>query len=266
MTYLATARILRGGVRVFYERVQGNDIYDADINPPFSYIPKASNVRFSSPTTSWTGAVTPPTALPSAPAAVNSIANYYPNPATAQFSLGIQRELAPSVVFVLQYVGTSGWNQNNRVEQNDLPLANIANRQAIAQGGNANLYRPFLGFSNILQSSNVVNSNYNSLQTAVRMEKRHGLSLQLAYTGRTESTHKMAVRIFKLPQIPTTSATIVVPGRLTAATSSTQTTFTTFHSSTTPVALLNAHFLGVGRYPESPSPRPDRRCWVVGRA
>ena len=174
--------ILRGGVGVFYERVQGNDIYDADINPPFSYIPKASNVRFSSPTTSWTGAVTPPTALPSAPAAVNSIANYYPNPATAQFSLGIQRELAPSVVFVLQYVGTSGWNQNNRVEQNDLPLANIANRQAIAQGGNANLYRPFLGFSNILQSSNVVNSNYNSLQTAVRMEKRHGLSLQLAYT------------------------------------------------------------------------------------
>jgi hypothetical protein len=44
------------------------------------------------------------------------------------------------------------------------------------------LYRPYLGFSNILQSTNPVNSNYNSLQTALRMEKRHGLSLQLAYT------------------------------------------------------------------------------------
>ena len=66
----------------------------------------------------------------------------------------------------------------------------------------------------------------------------------LPIPGRTKSTHKMAVRIFKLPQIPTTSATIVVPVRLTAATSSTQTTFTTFHSSTTPVASLERAIAG----------------------
>jgi hypothetical protein len=174
--------ILRGGVGVFYERVQGNDIYGADTNPPFSYQPKASNVRFSSPTTSWSGVVTPPTSLPAAPAGVNSISYYYPNPATAQWSLGMQRELAPSIVFGMQYVGTGAWSQNSKIEQNDLPLADLANRQTVAQGGNANLYRPYLGFSNILQSTNPVNSNYNSLQTALRMEKRHGLSLQLAYT------------------------------------------------------------------------------------
>jgi hypothetical protein len=126
--------------------------------------------------------VTPPNALPAAPAGVNSIANYYPNPATAQFSLGVQRELAPSLIFGMQYVGTSAWSQNTRVEQNDLPLADLANRQTVAQGGNANLYRQYLGFANILQSSNLVNSNYNSLQTALRMEKRHGLTLQIAYT------------------------------------------------------------------------------------
>jgi hypothetical protein len=185
--------VLRGGVGIFYERVQGNDIYDADTNPPFSYQPSASNVRFSSPTTNWQGVVTPPTQLPAAPAAVNSIANYYPNPATAQYSLGIQRELAPSLVWGLQYVGTGAWSQNTRVEQNDLAFSDFAtcsstqtnppcNHQAVAQGANANLYRPYLGFSNILQSSNEVNSNYHSLQTALRMEKRHGLSLQLAYT------------------------------------------------------------------------------------
>ena len=174
--------ILRGGIGQFYERVQGNDIYDTDTNPPFSYQPAASNVRFSSPTTSWTGAVTPPTSLPAAPAGISSISNYYPNPATTQFSLGIQRELAPSVVFAMQYVGTTAWNQNTRIEQNDLPLANLANREAVAKGGNANLYRPYLGFANILQSTNAVNSNYNSFQTALRMEKKHGLSLQVAYT------------------------------------------------------------------------------------
>ena len=90
--------------------------------------------------------------------------------------------MAPSIVGAIQYVGTGAWSQNTRVEQNDLPLANLANRQTVAQGGNANLYRPYLGFSNILQSSNLVNSNYNSLQAALRLEKRHGLSLQLAYT------------------------------------------------------------------------------------
>jgi Carboxypeptidase regulatory-like domain len=174
--------VVRGGIGVFYERVQGNDIYDIDTTPPNSYQPKASNVRFSSPTTSWTGAVTPPSSLPSAPASVSSLANYYPNPATTQYSFGVQREIAPSVVFGVQYVGTTAWNQNTRVEQNDLPLANLTNRQAVAQGANANLYRPYLGYSNILQSTNAVNSNYNSFQTALRMEKRHGLTLQLAYT------------------------------------------------------------------------------------
>ena len=174
--------IVRGGFGLFYERVQGNDIYDIDTTPPFSFQPKASRVLFSSPTTSWEGVVTPPTSLPAAPAGINSIANYYPNPATAQFSFGVQQELAPSVVAAIQYVGTNGWNQNDRVEQNDLPLANLTYRHTVAQGANAKLYRPYFGYSNVLQSSNVVNSNFNSLQAAIRMENKHGFTLQLAYT------------------------------------------------------------------------------------
>ena len=174
--------IVRGGFGLFYERVQGNDIYDIDTTPPFSFQPKASNVLFSTPTTSWTGVVTPPTSLPTGPATLSSISNYYPNPGTAQFSFGVQQELAPSVVAAIQYVGTTAWNQNTRVEQNDLPLADIGDRQTVAQGGNANLYRQFLGFSNVLQSTNAVNSNYNSLQAAIRMEAKHGFSMQVAYT------------------------------------------------------------------------------------
>jgi hypothetical protein len=178
--------VFRGGVGIFYERVQGNDIYDLATTPPFAYQPSASQVYFSNPSTSnQTGATA---ALPTSPASLSALSYYYPQPATTQFSLGIQRELAPSVVAAVQYVGSTGWAQDDRVEQNDLPLADIADRQAVATGGanglsgNANLYRPYLGFANILQAQNSTNTSYHSLQSALRMQNKHGLSLQVAYT------------------------------------------------------------------------------------
>ena len=40
----------------------------------------------------------------------------------------------------------------------------------------------FPGFSSIQQEENKTNFNYNSLQIGLRMENRHGLTFQLAYT------------------------------------------------------------------------------------
>ncbi len=51
--------MLRGGFGMFFERVQGNDVYNAALNPPFAYQPSATNVYFSNPNTSaLTGATT----------------------------------------------------------------------------------------------------------------------------------------------------------------------------------------------------------------
>ena len=41
--------VIRGGVGLFFERVQGNDVYNAALNPPFAYQPSATNVYFSNP-------------------------------------------------------------------------------------------------------------------------------------------------------------------------------------------------------------------------
>lgn len=185
--------VVRGGVGIFYEKVQGNDIYDIDTTPPFAYSPSVNNVYFSNPGVSATnGAVA---AVPTGPAGLTSISIYYPSPATAQYSLGVQQELAPSVVAAIQYVGSSGWNQDDDRGVNDLPLTDPANpanpydeREAVATGGanglnsNSNLYRTYPGFSNIVQEENATNTSYNSLQSALRMENRHGLTLQVAYT------------------------------------------------------------------------------------
>ena len=89
----------------------------------------------------------------------------------------------PSVVAVVQYGGSRGWHQSNDRAVNTLPLSDLAHRKLVANGtANANLYRQFRGFSSIQQEENTTNFSYNSLQMGLRMEARHGLTLQFAYT------------------------------------------------------------------------------------
>lgn len=180
--------ILRGGYGLFFERVQGNDVYNAALNPPFAYIPTANNVYFSNPTQS---ALTGRTTLNHFPSSLTNIKYKYPPPATAMYSLGIQREVARSVVAVVQYVGSDGWDQDNDRQINTLPLVNTNSslggpfdpRKNVATGGlNPNAFRIFPGFANINQEENETNFNYNSLQAGVRIENKHGLTTQVAYT------------------------------------------------------------------------------------
>jgi hypothetical protein len=179
--------VVRGGVGLFYERVQGNDVYNAALNPPFAYQPSANNVYFSNPNTS---ALTGQTTTQSFPSTMTNIKYNYPPPGTADFSFGVQHEIAPSIIAVVQYAGSIGWDQNDDRQINTLPLADAGNpanpyddREGVANGTlNANLYRIFPGFSNINQEENETNFGYNSLQAGVRLENRHGLTTQVAYT------------------------------------------------------------------------------------
>src|SRR5207248_5362855 len=201
--------VVRGGAGLFFERVQGNDVYNAALNPPFAYQPSATNVYFSNPNTSAINGTTTSQTFPSTMTVLGY--NYRP-PGTAMFSLGIQRQVATSVVAVVQYVGSRGWDQSDDRAINTLPLtANdpaapgqpYYDRQGVAgkipdpsclapnppcstpkflPPFNANLYRQFPGFSSITIQENKTNFAYNSLQAGVRMENRHGLTIQLAYT------------------------------------------------------------------------------------
>ena len=172
---------------MFFERVQGNDVYNAALNPPFAYIPTANNVYFSNPNTS---ALDGSTTAQTFPSALTNLEYKYTPPGTATFSLGVQRQLAPSVVAVVQYAGSVGWAQNDDRNINTLPLTdpnNQANpydlRQGVSGGTlNANQYRIFPGFAGITQEENETHFSYNSLQVGVRMENRHGLTTQIAYT------------------------------------------------------------------------------------
>ena len=176
--------VLRGGFGMFYERVQGNDVYNAALNPPFAYQPSATNVYFSNPQTS---ALTGASTTQIFPSDLTSIKYNYPPPGTADYSFGFQHEIARSTVAVLQYVGSDGWDQNDDRDINTLPLLDannsFATRQGVAKGTlNQNEYRNFPGFARVRQEENETNFNYNSLQAGVRIENRHGLTTQLSYT------------------------------------------------------------------------------------
>jgi hypothetical protein len=198
--------VLRGGMGSFYERMQGNDIYNTATNPPFANDPSASNVYLSNPHTSWVTGQT--AATPNFAQGLTTLARYYPAPGVTQFSLGVQREIAPSVLWVVQYVGNLAWHQNVDRQINTFPLSTPL--QIRANSGdpsnnapqdpcdktkpqsptncpnsslpNANLYRTFQGYTGINQQENTTNGNYNGFQTGIRAQNWHNLSGELDYT------------------------------------------------------------------------------------
>ena len=113
--------ILRGGFGTFYERIQGNDIYDAAGSAPFISTPQANSVEFTSITSNWqtgTSASNPITIQ-----SYNSLNPYYPHPGVAQYSIGVQHELAPALILTTQYVGNLEWHQNTWIPVNNDPLS-----------------------------------------------------------------------------------------------------------------------------------------------
>jgi hypothetical protein len=192
--------VLRGGFGTFYERLQGNDIYGlSNSNLPFEYTPNAASVYYSNPDCSWEstaststpGNCASPSSLPIFPAGLTTLDTIYKAPGAAMYSLGVQHELKPSIIAVVQYVGNLGWHQNVDIPINNYPLNTPDNLRAESAAGSlpssiypagGNELVTYPGYGGITQETNVTGNTYNGLQTSLRLQNHWGLSGELDYT------------------------------------------------------------------------------------
>ena len=176
--------VVRGGFGIMYERIQGNDMYNAGPNIPFSFqLNTPGPVEFVNPSLSLaTGTAA---ALPINPATITGLAiNEYKQPASDQFSIGVQRQISSRSVLSVAYVGNTNRFQNDYREVN---LPDQASLIPIINGiGGANYNTaaglPYPGFHSINLSTSEANSHYNSLQIDLTSQVGKDLTLRAFYT------------------------------------------------------------------------------------
>jgi carboxypeptidase family protein len=174
--------VVRGGFGIMYERIQGNDMYDAGPNIPFSLqVSTPGPVEMDNPRLSLaTGTAG---TLPINPASITGLNRAaYKLPASYQYSVGVQHSLGERTVVSASYVGNQNRFQSDRTEYN------LPNQAALIPiiNGTANYNTapglPFPGFHSVRLSTNEANSHYNALQIDVSSQVGHDLTLRAFYT------------------------------------------------------------------------------------
>jgi hypothetical protein len=176
--------IVRGGAGVFYDRAQGNTVFDLVRNPPATLEPTFNNGRLQE---------IDPNALLLAPPALVAFDHEGKTPTTYAFNLGVQWKLPFESVIDVSYVGSLARNQLQRrninapaygaaylPENQDTTLAPSATPGATALL--VDFLRPYRGFGNISLIEPVASSNYHSLQTSLNRRFKDGLLLGVSYT------------------------------------------------------------------------------------
>lgn len=176
--------IIRGGAGVFYDRAQGNTVFDLLGNPPTTLGPTFNNGRLQD--------VDPNNVLLAPPALV-AFDHSGKLPTVYAFNLGVQVKLPFESALDVSYVGSVSNHQLRRrninapaygaaykPENQDKTLAASTTPGATALP--VDFLRPYQGFGNISLIEPAASSNYHSLQTSLNRRFTKGLLLGLGYT------------------------------------------------------------------------------------
>src|SRR5215813_12197262 len=196
--------IVRGGLGISYDRVQGNIAFDQIANPPTILQPQLLNDRLANITPGQIGLI--------GPSGVVGYALDGKLPTIYSMSLGVQRDIGYKTVVDVSYVGTLSrhlfWAReanytplgflftkaaqdptlfpNGVVPDSDSSIADVYKAAGLKFDGSkalpANLLRNFPGLAGIRFEENAATSNFHSLQVAVNRRFSSGFNFSVAYT------------------------------------------------------------------------------------
>jgi hypothetical protein len=176
--------VVRGGAGMFYDRPQGNVVFDLVRNPPTTLEPTFNFGRLQDIGTG-------PLLL--APPGLVAYDREGKSPTSYAFNLGIQYKLPLESVLDVSYVGTIGSHllQRRNINAPQYGAAYLAQNQDptlaanSTPGANAlpvDFLRPYQGFGQIQYIEPASSSNYHSLQTSLNRRFQKGLLLGVSYT------------------------------------------------------------------------------------
>jgi len=176
--------VVRAGLSIMYERIQGNDMYNAGPNIPFSLNAGASGVTLQDPNILLSSGA-PPTFATIKPADLNpgglAIDNYKPTTST-QYSAGVQHSFGPKTVLSASYVGNMNRHLNDYRNINLPSLAELPLVDTNAVQYTAASTLPYKGFRHLNMAQNEATGHYNSLQIDLNSQFSKDLQLRAYYT------------------------------------------------------------------------------------
>ena len=171
---------VRGGFGVFFDRLDGNQVYNMAFNPPIVYAPTASYGQLT--TLASTGGLL-------GPQTISQWTGYTRLPQVRNASFGIQQNIGFGTVLDVAYQGNWGLNRQVNKNFNAIPIGadfqpqnidpTVSGNRALPPALERTIY-PSLGTLNQFVFNGV--SNYNGLQATLRKRLSKGLLFGVAYT------------------------------------------------------------------------------------
>ncbi len=176
--------ILRGGGGIFYDRPQGNTVFDTIRNPPTTLTPTFNYGRLED--------IDPRNAL-IAPPSLFVVDQEGNAPTVYAFNLGVQVKLPFASVLDMSYVGSVSHHFAQRRNLNGVPYGatyrpesqNPTLTPSPVPGATAlpaDFLRPYQGYGDITLWEFAASQNYHSLQTSFNRRFRDGVLLGVSYT------------------------------------------------------------------------------------
>jgi hypothetical protein len=176
--------IVRGGFGIFYDRPQGNMVFDMISNAPGVLVSSVQFGRLQD--------LTAATNEPNPTLSLNPTAFDFKPPRVNQWNVGVQHKVWREVILDVAYVGSTSSDLLRQVQINAVPLGATfqpqnqdSSRTPAAQLGSSALpndfLRPFRGYGNIRMWDYSGYANYHALQSSVTRRFDRGFMLSAFY-------------------------------------------------------------------------------------